>query len=187
MVTCVLCGKQRAEFEMRPLVNLDELKVGNALAEPDKAAGVESEREVGGSKLQIVCRSCWHAILESKDKAAVIEMMETLCGLLFEVDRRAREALPKVVHIPLSRGHADEIIEKWHHSRGPVWRGPTPRRFPATVGPVYVGDPPLESQRWTVGPGRVGMGTATNITISQSAMASLADALSDGFAGQPSP
>lgn len=85
MTKCQLCGKDKTEYEMRPLINVAELKMGEAMTEE------KSEREIGGAKLQIVCRGCWQHILENKEKGEVIEMMETLCGLLFEVDRKQHE------------------------------------------------------------------------------------------------
>jgi len=128
MKRCVLCGNQRAEFEMRPLVNVKELALGNQLSEADKAPDVEAERKVGDSVLQIVCRACWLGILDSKDKATVVEMFETICGLLFEMERRNRElaARPAFV-LPSGQG---EIIEKkmpLRHSwqpHQPVWVSP---------------------------------------------------------------
>ena len=145
MTKCVLCGKDRAENEMRPLINIDELAVGNMLSEADEQDGVEAEREVGGATLQVVCRSCWHAILESKEKGDVIEMLETLCGLLFEVERRRTEEREKQIRsapggwgstaptgggaIPLTHPPYDpSVIEKqrpgqWHpnDTSGPHW------------------------------------------------------------------
>lgn len=185
MVKCVLCGKQRAEFEMRPLVNLDELKVGNALAEADKADGAEAERDVGGSKVQVVCRSCWHGILESKDKAEVIEMMETLCGLLFEIDRRARDAEAKAKRAEPSGLSASDQWEAIEKARGP---GRSPGIMPSprpmiggwghrTLGDrlhghgVYVGDPLPEIGGWSVG-------TGTQVMISAAGLRGLANSWS---------
>jgi hypothetical protein len=85
MTKCQLCGKDKTEYEMRPLINVAELKMGEAMTEE------KSEREIGGAKLQIVCRGCWQHILENKEKGEIIEMMETLCGLLFEIDRKQHE------------------------------------------------------------------------------------------------
>jgi len=191
MVKCVLCGKQRAEFEMRPLVNIDELKVGNALAETDKAEGAEAERDVGGSKVQVVCRQCWHAILESKDKAAVIEMMETLCGLLFEIDRRARDAEAKAKRaVPVvfgGDGDQWEVVEKKLRGGRSPGIVPAPRQTTGgwghrTLGDrihgdgVYVGDPLPNTSGWTVGPNAIG--TTPHLTISATGLRGLADSWS---------
>lgn len=160
MTKCVLCGKDRAENEMRPLINIDELAVGNMLSEADEQAGVEAEREVGGAMLQVVCRSCWHAILESKEKGDVIEMLETLCGLLFEVERRRKSEQARQPRGTLSP------TPGW----GGVGAGPTsipcspggvvPLTFPPHVGHP-VNDPSIieksRGSRWT--PGMTGQGT----------------------------
>jgi hypothetical protein len=71
---------------MRPLVNVDELAVSHALSD---TKGDEAERAIGDATLQVVCRACWHEILAAKDKGEVVEMFETICGLLFELQNRA--------------------------------------------------------------------------------------------------
>jgi hypothetical protein len=80
---CPVCQKQKSEYEMRPLINVAELQVGAELS------GEKSEKDIGGTKVDVVCRSCWEAILKTKSKEEVIEMFETLCGLLFEMEKRA--------------------------------------------------------------------------------------------------
>jgi len=99
MLKCPVCGKQKTLLEMRPLINVKELAMGNELSEQD------GEREVGGAKLQMVCRNCWSAILETKEKEEVIEILETLSALLIEIDRRNREQ----AHLPSLVG---QIVEK---------------------------------------------------------------------------
>lgn len=85
MMKCPVCSKDKTLYEMRPLINVRELMVGNELSEQ------KSEQEVGGAKLQMVCRNCWQAILDSKEKSEVIEILETLAALLLEQDRKHRE------------------------------------------------------------------------------------------------
>jgi hypothetical protein len=89
MLKCPVCGKDKTLYEMRPLINVRELAVGNELSEQ------KAEREVGGAKLQMVCRNCWQAILDSKEKSEVIEILETLSALLLEQDQRHREQAKK--------------------------------------------------------------------------------------------
>lgn len=104
MLKCPLCQKDKTEYEMRPLINVDELKVGNNLSDQ------KSEREVGGAKLQMVCRGCWAHILENKTLPEVIEILETMCGLLLELDRRRAESL--VMTTQLRTPFTTEDIEK---------------------------------------------------------------------------
>jgi hypothetical protein len=85
MKKCPVCGKDKSEFEMRPLVNVEELAVGDAMSDQD------SKQDVGGAKVHVVCRSCWLALLDGKSKAEIMELLETICGILFEVARERRE------------------------------------------------------------------------------------------------
>jgi hypothetical protein len=82
MTKCPVCQKPKSEYEMRPLIDVKEIKVADKLTEES------SEREVGGAKLQIVCRQCWTHILSNMTKEEVMEMMETLAGLILEMERR---------------------------------------------------------------------------------------------------
>jgi hypothetical protein len=82
-----MCGKDRSELEMRPLVNVDELKAGNIIGECKE----EGEREIGDGQVNVVCRYCWLDLLGTKTKDEIIEIFETICGLLFEIDRRYKE------------------------------------------------------------------------------------------------
>lgn len=79
MKRCPVCGKDKSEFEMRPIVNVEELAMGDAVSD------VDSKEDVGGAKLHVVCRSCWLALLESRSKEEVVELLETISGILFEV------------------------------------------------------------------------------------------------------
>lgn len=85
MIKCPVCQKQKAEIEMRPLIDVKELTVGNTLSEQ------KSQKEIGGVTLDLVCRGCWATILASKEKDEIIEMLETICAILFEVNRVERE------------------------------------------------------------------------------------------------
>jgi len=82
-----MCSKDRSELEMRPLVNVDELKAGNIIGDCKD----EGEREIGDGLVNVVCRSCWLELLNTKSKDEIIEIFETICGLLFEIDRRYKE------------------------------------------------------------------------------------------------
>ena len=116
MVKCAVCNKKRSELDMRPLVNVDELDLANDLAGAGDKDGVEATREVAGSELQVVCRRCWIDILKGMDKDDVIEQLETLCGLLFEIERKAVEqASERMV-----------IIEKERNPLLPLPTGPVP-------------------------------------------------------------
>ena len=95
MTNCVMCGKSRSELEMRPLVNVEELKAGNIIGECKE----EGEREIGDAPVNVVCRYCWLDLLNTKSKAEVIEIFETICGLLFEIDRRYKEEKKGTLHI----------------------------------------------------------------------------------------
>lgn len=85
MKRCPVCGKDRSEFEMRPIVNVEELAMGDAVSD------ASSKEDVGGAKLHVVCRSCWLALLESRTKEEVVDLLETISGILFEVARRQAE------------------------------------------------------------------------------------------------
>jgi len=94
-----MCGKDRSELEMRPLVNVDELKAGNIIGDCKD----EGEREIGDGLVNVVCRSCWLDLLGTKTKDEIIEIFETICGLLFEIDRRYKEE-KKEEKVPLQIG-----------------------------------------------------------------------------------
>ncbi len=114
MVTCAVCNKKRSELDMRPLVNVDELDLANELSEAGDKEGVEATREVAGAELQVVCRRCWVDILSGMEKDDIIEQLETLCGLLFELERRkVEEAATRTV-----------IIEKERDPLLPIPTGP---------------------------------------------------------------
>lgn len=137
MINCPVCQKQKAETEMRPLINVAELKVGATLAE------AKVEREIAGAKLQIVCRACWAAILAAMPKEDVIEMMETLSILLFEMEKRAAPAMIA----------NEEWIEKFKGGfnqqpmlpppwaiQPQVYKQPMVPQGPQWVAPHFVGD-----------------------------------------------
>jgi hypothetical protein len=90
-----MCGKSRSELEMRPLVNVDELKAGNIIGECKE----EGEREIGGGQVNVVCRHCWLDLLGTKTREEIIEIFETICGLLFEIDRRYKEEKKQTLQI----------------------------------------------------------------------------------------
>jgi hypothetical protein len=90
-----MCGKSRSELEMRPLVNVDELKAGNIIGECKE----EGEREIGDGQVNVVCRYCWLDLLGTKTKEEIIEIFETICGLLFEIDRRYKEEKKQTLQI----------------------------------------------------------------------------------------
>jgi hypothetical protein len=85
MIKCPVCGKQKSAFQMRPIVNIEELKVGAAMSDQP------TEQEVAGQKVDVVCRECWMQILNSRTKEEVIEILETICGVLLEADNRMKE------------------------------------------------------------------------------------------------
>jgi len=97
MIKCPVCGKQKSAFQMRPIVNIEELRVGAAMSDQP------TEQEVAGQKVDVVCRDCWMQILNSRSKEEVIEILETICGVLMEVDNKMKTS-------PMRRG--DFIIEK---------------------------------------------------------------------------
>lgn len=186
MKRCVLCGNQRAEFEMRPLVNVKELALGNQLSEADKAPDVEAERKVGDSVLQIVCRSCWLEILNTKDKATILEMFETICGLLFEMDRRVRErerAQRPVAEWPDMIGGGDVIEKQMPLRRTRPITNPWPVKFgvPMSVtglqasnaSEIVINTSPSPTSAWSVG-GR---------HVDASALVRLGNDWEDGLAG----
>jgi len=98
---CPVCGKDRSEFEMRPLVNVEELAVGDAMSDQD------SKQDVGGARVHVVCRSCWLALLDGKSKAEVMELLETICGILFEVAKARDERAKGFIY-----GEPAVLIEK---------------------------------------------------------------------------
>lgn len=133
MMKCPVCSKDKTLYEMRPLINVRELVVGNELSEQ------KAEREVGGAKLQMVCRNCWQAILDSKEKSEVIEILETLSALLLEQDQRHREQAKKFELV--------ETIEKVRPFTFPSPGYPTPYKDAGDaigITPPYVhpGSPP---------------------------------------------
>lgn len=149
MMKCPVCQKDKADCEFRPLINVKELTVGDTITEQD------SGRDVGGAKLQMVCRNCWQAILESKDKSEVIEIMETLAGLLLEIDRRRKEEAKK---------SSFETIEKsppFAHPGHPPYLRPF-RDDAIGITPSYPGTPlwgvPPIGPTWVIGQ----QGTAIN-------------------------
>lgn len=181
MTKCVVCGKRRAENEMRPLINIDELEVGNLLSEADEQDGVEAEREVGGASLQVVCRSCWHAILESKEKGDVIEMLETLCGLLFEVERRRNEEKARQIRRAETAptpgwggvGSGGGVIPLTHPPRDPsvIEKHYNPHWVPNTGG--------SSQQKWVIGSSSAH--NAHNISISSGSISVLGDQWDQSF------
>lgn len=114
MTKCPVCQKPKSEYEMRPLIDVKEIKVADKLTEES------SEREVGGAKLQIVCRSCWTAILASMTKEEVMEMMETLAGLILEMERRHQEKLTTIQLQPTNVGGMEEIEKYFQRPVAPV-------------------------------------------------------------------
>lgn len=86
MKKCPVCSKDKSEFEMRPLVNVEELDVGDVMSERD------TKEDVGGAKLHVVCRSCWLTVLKDKSKDEIMELLETICGLLLEVGKAKKES-----------------------------------------------------------------------------------------------
>lgn len=178
MTKCVLCGKARAENEMRPLINVDELAVGNALSEADEQEGVEAVREVGGATLQVVCRPCWHAILESKEKGDVIEMLETLCGLLFEVERRRAEERERQLRAAPALGvpwKDPAVIEK--RGGGPVGAPRRSQQYPVGVPSTT----PVGPGGWSPTTGKWAVGGATDIRLSSGSMSALGDQWDGSF------
>jgi hypothetical protein len=151
MMKCPVCSKDKTLYEMRPLINVRELSVGNDLSEQ------KAEREVGGAKLQMVCRNCWQAILDSKEKSEVIEILETLAALLLEQDQRHREQAKKFELV--------ETIEKARVSRATPFVAPSHPQYPNPFRddeyrtPVYPpngspwGMPPTVGPSWVVGTG----------------------------------
>jgi hypothetical protein len=137
LLKCPVCQKDKADCEFRPLINVKELSVGNALSEQD------SGRDVGGAKLQMVCRNCWQAILDSKEKSEVIEIMETLAGLLLEIDRRRKED---------AKRPAFDVIEKYRITAplNPSNPGPTVYDDAIGITPSYPYAPPVPP--WGVQP-----------------------------------
>jgi hypothetical protein len=133
MTKCPVCQKPKSEYEMRPLIDVKEIKVADKLTEES------SEREVGGAKLQIVCRQCWTAILSSMTKEEVMEMMETLAGLILEMERRHQER-PTIQMQPV--GDMSEIEKYLRKPVVPSWPGVN-RFTPYDVigiGPDILGD-----------------------------------------------
>lgn len=132
VVKCPVCQKDKAETEMRPLVNVAELKVGEAISDQ------KIERDVAGTKLQVVCRACWAAILSTKSKEEVMEMMETLVALLMEMERRAAPAsvlsedwVEKMKGgwnppplIPSQWGNQPRVYKQPMIPQGPTWIAP---------------------------------------------------------------
>jgi hypothetical protein len=80
---------------MRPLVNVAELKAGNIIGDCKE----EGEREIGDGSVNVVCRYCWLELLGSKTKDEIIEIFETICGLLFEIDRRYKEEKKQALQV----------------------------------------------------------------------------------------
>lgn len=145
MVKCAVCNKKRSELDMRPLVNVDELELANGLAEAGDKDGVEATREVAGSELQVVCRRCWVDILQGMDKDAVIEQMETLCGLLFEMERQKLEqALERTIIIEKERETVPNPAPAWPFG-GPLT--PTPGS-PWAPNPGPYSDPHRTDGYW---------------------------------------
>lgn len=126
MIKCPVCGKQKSAFQMRPIVNIEELKVGAAMSDQP------TEQEVAGQKVDVVCRDCWMQILESRTKEEVIEILETICGVLLEADSRMKDNR--------WRG-GDFIIEKLAH---PIVQSPPPPTQPG----IYINVDPPPSVMW---------------------------------------
>ena len=127
MIKCPVCGKQKSAFQMRPIVNIEELKVGAAMSDQP------TEQEVAGQKVDVVCRECWMQILNSRTKEEVIEILETICGVLLEADSRMKER-------PFHFG--DVVIEK----------GVAPPSFPNIINQplphIYIDNQPPQSPKW---------------------------------------
>jgi hypothetical protein len=161
LLMCPVCHKNKADCEFRPLINVKELSVGDALSEQD------SGRDIGGAKLQMVCRNCWQAILDSKEKSEVIEIMETLAGLLLEIDRRRKEE---------AKRPSFEIIEKSRPFTFPSPGYPTPYKDAGDaigITPSYPYSPPWGVQpigpSWVVG--------QSGMTVNWSQISNLGDDL----------
>jgi len=143
MKRCPVCGKDKAEFEMRPIVNVEELAMGDAVSD------ASSKEDVGGAKLHVVCRQCWLALLESRSKEEVVELLETISGILFEVAK----AKAKAAFSP--------IIEKMPMIGTPTF--PQPQIAPLGGHGTWI-DPgqPLAGDQWS------GVSSGTRIDLSQS-------------------
>ena len=112
-----MCGKDRSELEMRPLVNVAELKAGNIIGDCKD----EGEREIGDGLVNVVCRSCWLDLLATKSKSEVIEIFETICGLLFEIDRRYKEE--KKMPLQIGGGGTFEFADPGNLTvPGTIWK-----------------------------------------------------------------
>ncbi len=168
MLKCPVCGKDKTEMEMRPLINVAELKAGNILSDQ------KSEREVNGAKLQMVCRPCWGAILASKTQEEVVEILETICGLLLEVERRRVQERASLVPSGM-----EEIVEKAKRV-SPLFPTPTfPPMYPSVPQPndwdqqkyPYIGDippgliPGTSTPYWQIGTSgsKINMSSFTNL------------------------
>jgi hypothetical protein len=161
---CPVCGKSKSAFEMRPIVNVDELKVGAAMSEE------KSEQDVAGAKVDVVCRDCWMALLKERSKEEVIEILETICGVLMEADNRMKERTPSF--------DFREIIEKHGVSSPGVQIQPMPLIQPyGGGGPGGISVPPntpihiqpwngTNFTKWEGGASHVTMGSPGNVTIS---------------------
>jgi len=164
MMRCPVCGKSKSAFEMRPIVNIEELKVGAAMSEE------KTEQDVAGAKVDVVCRDCWMALLKNRSKEEVIEILETICGVLMEADNRMKERTPSF--------DFREIIEKHGVSSPGVHIQPMPLIQPygggGTGGISVPPNTPVHIQpwngtdfrKWESGTSHVTMGSTENVTIS---------------------
>lgn len=138
MMKCPVCGKSKSAFEMRPIVNIEELKVGAAMSEE------KTEQDVAGAKVDVVCRDCWMALLKNRSKEEVIEIMETICGILMEADNRMKERTPSF--------DFREILEKQGVSSPGVQIQPMPLIQPygggSTGGISVPPNTPVHIQPW---------------------------------------
>jgi hypothetical protein len=131
MVKCSMCNKKRADNEMRPLIGVDELDVADKMADEP----ISEDREIGGAEMKIVCRSCWKLILDNKGKDEIIEMLETMSGILFEMDKRLNQ---EALYRKTDTDDFGEIIEKELHPKHP--QHPQPQ-WPDTRGPIWIVPP----------------------------------------------
>jgi hypothetical protein len=69
---------------MRPIVNIEELKMGAAMTEQP------TKQKMAGAEVDVICRDCWITLLNNRSKEEIIEILETICGLMMEVDNRMK-------------------------------------------------------------------------------------------------
>jgi hypothetical protein len=156
MMKCPVCGKSKSAYEMRPIVNIEELKVGAAMSEE------KSEQDVAGARVDVVCRDCWLSLLKNRTKEEVIEILETICGALMEADHRMKE--PRAF---------DGIIEKDNNLfGGKVTLVPCAVPQPLTLPSIGTGDfqLPNGTKIWCGSSSNISLGTQQGVTISNGFM-----------------